>query len=338
MIGSSPGVQTALKVAEQVASSGGHVLLMGEPGVGKRLMARLIHDRSPRALRPFGQFSCEGFRERVVDGELFGREAGSGSDARDGLLKLCHRGTLVIDEISKLPAKSQEHLIKCMILNSVRPIGSRSSSAPSDVRIIATTSTDLNEAVRSSDFVRELFDRISGAQAVLAPLRERRSDIPMLADHFVRRAGSRLGKKFKGITSDGLDRLMRHPWPGNVRELEEMVNQSTSRASGPWLAAEDLPALPDALGPSGIAPGATIQEIEKEAITRTLDLVGGSTSRAAQILNMSVRKIQYKLKEYRREAASALRSETVRSLPPQPQPVPTAKTKTTVFVADGEDA
>ena len=340
LVGSSPGIQTALKLALQVARRGGHLTLIGEAGVGKRLLARLIHENSPRSRHPFGHLSCEGLSERVVDGELFGRDdiPDGSPDAADGLLKQCHQGTLLIDEITKLPVRSQELLLKCITLKSVRPVGGRADASPSDVRIVAASSVGLEKTVRSGAFLRELSDRIGGVRVELAPLRERKSDIPMLADHFVRRAGRMAGRNLKGISSEGLDRLLRHDWPGNVRELEDMITHAVGVASGPWVDAEDLPALPEAMGGRGsMAPGSTIQEIEKEAILRTLDAAGGSTGRAATMLNMSVRKIQYKLKEYRRESASALRSETIHSVPPQPSspqaPVPAKKT---VFVADSD--
>jgi DNA-binding NtrC family response regulator len=340
VVGSSPGIQSALKLALQIAPRGGHLTINGEPGVGKRLLAQLIHENSPRAGRPFRHFSCEGLSERIVDGELFGRDAGSDEDAGalEGLLKQCHRGTLLLDEISKLPVRSQERLLKCLTLKNVGPVGGRGSASSCDVRIIAASSVELEDAVRSGAFVRELYDRISGVQVVLAPLRERKSDIPVLADHFGRRAPRYGRQPLKGIAPDGLDRLLRHAWPGNVRELEDMIRQSALVAEGPWLSAEDLPALPEAIvGPVRMIPGSTIQEVEKDAILRTLDAAAGSTSRAAKILNMSVRKIQYKLKEYRRESASALRSETVHSVSPQPAPASEARVraKNAVFVAKG---
>jgi DNA-binding NtrC family response regulator len=340
LLGSSPGIQSALKLATQVAFRGGHLTVMGEPGVGKRLFGRLIHEQSPRGGQDFRHFSCAGLSESVVDAELFGLEEAHGGERHEGLLKQCHQGTLMIEEISQLPVRSQQRLLKCLTLKSVRPVRGRANSAPSDVRIFASSSQPLDDLVSSGSFMGELFDRISGVRVDLQPLRDRKSDIPMLADHFVRRSGQRSGRSFKGITPDGLDRLMRHSWPGNVRELEDMIIHAMSVASGPWLAAEDLPALPEAVaGQSAMVPGSTIQEIEKEAILKTIDAAGGSTGRAARILNMSVRKIQYKLKEYRRESASTLRSETVRSVPSPPaagsdSPLPKKKS---VFVA-GRDS
>lgn len=336
LLGSSPGIQSALKLATQVAPQGGHLLVVGEPGVGKRLLARLIHVKSRRAHQAFRYFSCEGLSERVVEGELFGRDDGHGDGERvDGILRQCHQGTLVIDEISALPVQPQEHLLKCLTMKTIRPHGGRGASAPADVRIIAASSRSLEECVADGRFSRELFERLGGVCLELPPLRARKSDIPMLADHFARRAAELDGRSFKGVAQDGLDRLMRHDWPGNIRELEDMITRAVRHSGGPWLDAESMPSLPDSgNGQSTMIPGSTIQQIEKDAILKTIDAAGGSTGRAARILNMSVRKIQYKLKEYRREAAATLKAETVRapaqSAPASPSPVPKRKT---VFVA-----
>ena len=337
ILGSSPGIQSALKLAAQAALRNGHLTITGEPGVGKRLLAGFIHENSKRSKQAFRHLSCAGLSERVVDAELFGwTDVHSGGESHEGLLQQCHQGILVIDEISNLSIRSQERLLKALALKTVRVVHGRRVPSRSEVRIIASSSDSLEDRVRDGFFIRELFDRIGGVQLELQPLRARKSDIPMLADHFIRTAGQRLGSSLKGIAPDGLDRLMRYNWPGNIRELEEMITRAVSSVQGPWLDAEDLPALPEnASGEAIMVPGSTIQEIEKEAILMTLDAASGSTARAARILNMSVRKIQYKLKEYRRESASTLRSETVsamaRSSSAAVAPVPRKKI---VFVAN----
>ena len=320
--GSSPNIQSALRLAAQAAGQDRPLTITGEPGVGKRLLGRLIHERSGRARNAFGQISCVGLSQGVADGELFGRE---------GLLQRCHQGTLMIDEIAGLPAACQHRLLKYVKSEKPRRMGARTDVRTSDVRVIVSSSDPLEDNVRNGSLLAELFDRISGVE--LHPLRERKSDIPVLADRFLRQAGQRSGRSFKGVAADGLDLLLRHSWPGNVRELEEMIARAADAADGPWLMAEDLPALPVA-GRSVIVPGSTIQEIEKEAILRTLQAEEGSTGRAARILNMSVRKIQYKLKEYRRESAATLQSETVRGLPVpvDAEPSRAAARKNAVFV------
>ena len=318
VIGSNPAIQTAVKLALQVALGSEHLMLVGERGVGKHLLARLIHENSSRRCCSFRQFSCEGQSERVVNSELFGCGdfPDDSEEVKAGLLKQCHQGTLLIDEILKLPVKCQEYLLKCLKLKSVRPFGRRGNAISCDVRIVAASSVDLEEAVRTGEFNRELFELISGVRVELVPLRDRKSDIPMLGDHFVRQSGRFTGRNLKGISPEGLDRLLRYDWPGNVRELEDMIAHAAAVASGVWVGVEDLPALPDTVvSQGGIVLGSTIQDIEKAAILSTLEATGGSTSRAAKILNMSVRKIQYKLKEYRRDAVLTLRSETVHSVP-----------------------
>ncbi len=322
--GSSPNIQSALRLAAQAAEQDRPLTITGEPGVGKRLLGRLIHERSGRAQHAFGQISCVGLSQGVADGELFGRE---------GRLQRCHQGTLMIDEIAGLPAACQHRLLKYVRSEKPRRIGARADVRTSDVRVIVSSSDPLEDHVRNGSLLAEFFDRISGVRIELHPLRERKSDIPVLADRFLRQAGQRSGRSFKGVAPDGLDLLLRHSWPGNVRELEEMIARAADAADGPWLMADDLPALPVA-GRSVIVPGSTIQEIEKEAILRTLQAEKGSTGRAARILNMSVRKIQYKLKEYRRESAATLQSETVRGLPVpvDAEPSRAAARKKAVFV------
>ncbi len=322
--GSSPNIQSALRLAAQAAGQDRPLTITGEPGVGKRLIGRLVHERSGRARNAFGQISCVGLSQSVADGELFGR---------DGLLQRCHRGTLMIDEIAGLPAACQHRLLKYVKSEKPRRMGVRADVRPSDVRVIVSSSEPIEDHVRSGSLLEALFDRIGGVRIELQPLRERKSDIPVLADCFLRQAGQRSGRSFKGVTPEALDLLLRHGWPGNVRELEEMMARAADAAAGPWLTAEDLPALP-VTGHSVVVPGSTIQEIEKEAILRTLEAQEGSTGRAARILNMSVRKIQYKLKEYRRESAATLRSETVRGLPVPAgaRPARAAAKKNAVFV------
>ena len=335
--GSRPEIQSILKVVAQVAPRGEHLTIIGEPGSGKRLIGRLIHRSSRRSSAAYMHCSCAGLSESVVEGELFGRadgHAGGDGSRQVGCLEVCDHGTLLIDEIGALPRRTQEKLLKCMTRRSFHLPGRGTRSA--DVRIIATSSLELEERVQEGRFHRELFDRLQGIRIHVPPLRQRQSDIPILVDHFVREAARRASQPLNGVDPSALARLMQYDWPGNVRELRDIVGHAVSRAAGPLLRADDLPSLPEPVGSGSntFAAGATIQEIEKEAILRTLEGAGGSTSRAAKILDMSVRKIQYKLKEYRREAATAIRLETVRSIPPRM--TKTEPKKKTVFVAQSD--
>ena len=209
-----------------------------------------------------------------------------------------------------------------------------------DVRIIATSSQDLEEKVRAGRFHREFLDRLQSIKIPVPALRKHRSDIPILVDRFVRHGARIEGKVLNGISPSALARLMQYDWPGNVRELKDMVRHAVAGAEGSVLGNNDLPSLPEPIGsgPNVMVLGSTIQEVEKEAILRTLEAAGGSTSRAAKILEMSVRKIQYKLKEYRHEAASAVRLETVRSVSPAPAPLSkkTVPLKKTIFASPSD--
>jgi DNA-binding NtrC family response regulator len=322
--GSSPEIQSVLKIVDQVAHREDPLTLLGEVGSGKRLIGRMIHSSSPRKRAPFMNLSCSGLSESVIDRELFGYpdpHDGTAGEGHFGCLQLCEGGTLLLDEIGNMPRRTQEKLLKCMTRKTLQHAGMRPGNF--DVRIIATSSQDLEEKVRAGRFHREFFDRLQSIQIPLPALRKHRSDIPILVDRFVRHGARIEGKVLNGISPSALARLMQYDWPGNVRELKDMIRHAVAEAEGSVLGNNDLPSLPEPIGsgPNVMVLGSTIQEVEKEAILRTLEAAGGSTSRAAKILEMSVRKIQYKLKEYRHEAASAVRLETVRSVSPTPSPL-----------------
>ena len=336
--GSSPAIQAVLKIVDQVARREDHLILFGEPGSGKRLIGSLIHHSGRRRGARFASLSCSGLSESVIDRELFGYRdphVGDGSSHHPGCLESCDRGTLLLDEIGDLPRRTQEKILRSMTRRSFQLAGGGSRGA--DVRIIGTSSHDLEEKVHTGRFHRELFERLQGVRIPVPALREHRSDIPVLVDQCVRTAARRSGKRLNGVSPSALARLMQYDWPGNVRELKDMIEYAVSDATGSVVGDEDLPSLPEPIGsnPNALVPGATIQAIEKEAILRTLEATGGSTSRAAKILEMSVRKIQYKLKEYRHESAATVRLETVSSIRAETPPVSkkTLLRKKAVFVA-----
>ncbi len=339
--GSSPEIQTVLKIVDQVASRDDHLTLFGEAGSGKRLIGRLIHSYSERKQARFMSLGCSGLSESVIDRELFGYRDPQGETAgkrHAGCLELCEGGTVLLDEVGNLPRRTQEKLLRCMTRRSLHVGGPVVRTF--NVRIIATSSQNLEERVRAGRFHREFFDRLQSIQIPVPALRQHRSDIPILIDQYIRSAARIEGKVLNGVSPGALARLMQYDWPGNVRELKDMIRHAVSGAEGPVLGDQDLPSLPEPVGsgPDVMVMGSTIQEVEKEAILGTLEAAGGSTSRAAKILEMSVRKIQYKLKEYRQEAATAVRLETVRSVPPAQAPLSkkTLPLKKTVFVAHSD--
>ncbi len=315
--GSSPEIQAVLKIVDQVARRGDHLTLIGEAGAGKRLIGRLIHNSSARSHARFMSLGCSGLSESVMDRELFGyrdQHGAGGGGRHPGCLEKCDGGTLLLDEVGALDRRTQGKLLRFLTRGSVK--ADAHDERALDVRIIATSGCELEEPVRAGRFNRELFDRLQRIQISVPALRQRRSDIPIIVDQYVRISARMEGKVLNGVSASALARLMQYDWPGNVRELKDMIGHAVSDAEGPVLGDKDIPSLPEPRGsnPDVLVLGATIHEVEKEAILRTLEAADGSTSRAARILQMSVRKIQYKLKEYRQEAATAVRLETVRSV------------------------
>lgn len=316
LFGSSPEIQSVLKVISQAAATIANVMILGEPGTGKRLIGEVLHLGSSRKFGRYNQLSCAGLSQTLIESELFGHEGGlyTGAGARQlGRLELCDGGTLFIDEIGELPRKVQEKLLRFMTDKTFQVLGRRGQLSSADVRIIAASSQNLDQFVCDGRFKKELFDRLSEVQIKVPALEQRKSDIPALVNRFMRKIAREREEPVRTITTEALARLMEYDWPGNVRELESTIAQAVPLVAEGSVSLADLPPFPEATETDQglpLIPGATIQEIEQEAILRTLEYVGGSTTRAAKTLNMSVRKIQYKLKEYRLTAAATVRSET----------------------------
>jgi DNA-binding NtrC family response regulator len=267
MLGSSPQAQFLQKVVEQAAPTSLPVLISGERGVGREFLARTLHEQGGRAGR-FIRVNCSGLAERVLESAL----SSAVIDAQ--------AGTLFVDSIEEASSNAQAHLAERVQLSNVRVIG-------------ATTGSNFDDRI-----VPGLF----GLRIVIAPLRERRPDVPVMIDHFIREFARQHGKRVRGIHGATLKKLMTYHWPGNIRELRDAVERAVVTTVHDMLDLDDFAFLVTAGEERPLQfmiPGATIQEIEKEAILRTLEHAGGSTTSAARILNMSVRKIQYKLKQYR---------------------------------------
>jgi len=314
-VGSSPEIQAVLKVVEQVAATNSNVMILGESGTGKRLMGKILYGNSPRSVRPFLQLSCVGLSESLIQSQLFGHRESKSSRidrSESGLLARCEGGTLFIDELGHLPRKTQENLLRFLTGRTLRGEGRRGAASKPDVRLLVASSEPLDQFVRDGRLSRELFHRLNAVQIKIPALRHRKSDIPVLVDQFIRRVARELGLPTPRMSRDALTRLLNYDWPGNVRELESTIRNAVPRVLGEELGLNEIPPFPESAElaqTTPVVPGATIQVIERDAIIRTLQHVGGSTTRAARMLNMSVRKIQYKLKEYRIKAA-VMRSET----------------------------
>jgi DNA-binding NtrC family response regulator len=312
LVGDSVEMLAAFKTVRQVAPSTASVLLLGESGTGKELFAQALHQNSSRRGGPFVKVACAALPESLLESELFGHEKGSFTGAlftRAGRFEMANGGTLFLDEIGDISPVVQLKLLRFLEQREFERVGGNKTYKV-DVRIVVATHRDLEKRVAEGAFREDLYYRLNVIQIRIPPLRERGSDIVLLAHHFMRRYAAANGKDVHRISDVALGMLLRHPWPGNVRELENAVERAVVLADAPTLDEHHFPTLrPPEAAPSSARlvlphvriPGSTIAEIEREAIVRTLEAVSGSTSRAAAMLGISPRKIQYKVKEYHRE-------------------------------------
>jgi DNA-binding NtrC family response regulator len=302
IIGSAPAMQAVFKTVSQVAAARASVLITGESGTGKELIAAAIHQRSPRAKGPFVKLHCAALAESILESELFGHERGAFTGAagrRDGRFQQAHGGTLFLDEIGEISPAVQVKLLRFLQEHEFERVGGN-ETVRVDVRVVAATNRDLKGEVARGRFREDLFYRLHVIAIEMPSLKDRPSDVPLLAAHFLRKYAAENEKQIEGFSDDVLARLSGYGWPGNVRELENVVERAVVLCSGPKITPAELPPhIAPVLTPGGIRiPGSTLDEIEQYAIVKTLESTGGSTSKAAEMLGMSVRKIQYKLHEY----------------------------------------
>jgi DNA-binding NtrC family response regulator len=303
IVSDDPKMRAVLDLVGQVGPSKASVLLTGESGTGKELIAEAIHLASPRAKAPFVGLHCAALVESLLESELFGHERGAFTGAvsrREGRFKQADGGTLFLDEIGEIPLGTQVKLLRFLQERTFERVGGN-ETLKVDVRIIAATNKDLGAEIKKGRFREDLFYRLNVVALELPPLRERRGDIAPLASFFLARYATENGKQIVGVESDALARLSEHAWPGNVRELENAIERAVVLCDSDQIEMKHLPSsvVPqeERGGPPPI-PGSTIADLERYAILTTLEACGGSTSKAAVILGMSTRKIQYKLHEY----------------------------------------
>jgi two-component system response regulator HydG len=301
IVGSSPALQEVLKVVEQVAPTRATVLVTGESGTGKELVAQAIHENGPRAAAPFVKLRCASLAETLLQSELFGHERGAfvgAAGRRDGRCKQADGGTLFLDEIGEISPPTQVKLLRFLQERTFERVGGNECLRV-DVRVIASTNRDLAIEVAEGRFREDLYYRLNVVNIEMPPLRCRPGDLLPLATHFLHRFAKNSGKTVDGFAADAVERITSYRWPGNVRELEDVIARAVALCDGPQLTARHLPAGVGTPGVGGARiPGSTIAEIERHAILATLEACGGRTSQAAQMLDISVRKIQYKLHEY----------------------------------------
>jgi two-component system response regulator HydG len=301
IVGSSPAMQAVFDVVEQVARTKATVLITGESGTGKELVAQAIHENGPRASAPFVKLHCAALAETLLESELFGHERGAFTGAagrREGRFKQADGGTLFLDEIGEISPSIQVKLLRFLQERTFERVGGN-ETVKVDVRIIAATNRDLAAECASGKFREDLYYRLNVVNVEMPPLRARPSDLLPLAAHFLRRFAKENGKAIDGFAEDAIERITGYRWPGNVRELENVIERSVVLCDGPKLTAKYLPAGVSAVARGGVRiPGSTMDEVERHAILTTLEACGGRTTQAAQMLDISVRKIQYKLHEY----------------------------------------
>jgi len=289
-----------------VAPTDATILILGESGTGKELVANAIHHNSFRKSQPFIKISCSALPETLLESELFGHEKGAFTGAiarRDGRFQLAHRGTIFLDEVGEMSPTTQMKLLRVLQEKEFEPLGSV-QTLKVDVRVIAATNKDLTQEVKEGRFRDDLFYRLNVVPITLPPLRERKEDIPALAQHFFEVYRDKNQKGVKEISNKTMDLLSRYDWPGNIRELENCLERAVIMARGEVIAPADLPPPIQVLSrkeegqtldfPSGIS----LEEVERALILKTLEETGGNRSRAAEILGINRRTLLNKLKEY----------------------------------------
>jgi two-component system, NtrC family, response regulator HydG len=303
VLGTSPRIQEIFQLLEMVAPSEATVLLLGETGTGKELVAQAIHRNSPRKAGPFVVVNCAALPETLLESELFGHERGSFTGAttrKDGRFLLAHHGTVFLDEIGELSLTTQAKILRVLQSREFEPLGSN-RTLKVDVRIIAATNRDLDEMVRAGGFRDDLFYRLNVFPLVLPPLRERLEDLPLLAEYFLKKYRQKNRRRVVSLGPEVLTALQNYAWPGNIRELENVIERGVIVCQGEVLSREDLPPVlqsrPQAPGAESDAePG--LPELERQLIGRTLAGVAGHRQRAAEILGISLEELNLKIRSY----------------------------------------
>jgi len=309
IIGTSEPMRRVFEAIALVAPTEATALILGESGTGKELVAQAIHANSPRRAGPLITVNCAALPETLLESELFGHERGAftgATERRLGRFELAHGGTIFLDEIGDLPPTAQTKLLRVLQSQEFERVGG-TNTLKIDVRVIAATNKDLEAAVRAGQFREDLWYRLYVFPLTLPPLRERRDDIPLLAEHFLKRYAERHRRRLRGLTPRALDLLMRYEWPGNVRELEHTIERAVILARGEHITPEEFPPTIRAIGgdPTDTTPqepplpvGLSLKDVERELIRRTLEHTGGNRTKAAEILGISRATLHNKLKEY----------------------------------------
>jgi len=313
IVARSPKMQEVLATVERVAPTNSTILLGGESGVGKDMIARALHQHSRRVAGPFVKINCTAIPENLLESELFGYEKGAFTGAvssKPGKFELADKGTIFLDEIGDVPGTTQVRLLRVLQDREFERLGG-TKTLKVDVRVVAATNQDLRAALEQGTFREDLYYRLNVVPINIPPLRERKEDVPYLVDHFIERFVRESGKPIKGITPAAQKMLMEFHWPGNVRELENIIERAVSLSAGAMLDVADIrldlsPSRPGGadiasftMSPGGTTafppPGVTLEQFEDEMIKEALRRAGGNKSQAARLLGLSRNALRYRL-------------------------------------------
>jgi two-component system response regulator PilR (NtrC family) len=315
MVGNSPAFRKVLEMVNRVASLPSTVAIHGESGVGKELVARALHNLSPRNSKPFVAINCGGIPETLLESELFGYKKGAFTGAnqdKEGLFVVANGGTIFLDEIGEMPQVLQVKLLRVLDNNCVTPVGSL-TSVTVDVRVISATNRNLAEMVADGTFRKDLFYRLNVIPIHVPPLRERADDIPLLARHFIAKHAESMGCMPKALSADAENALLHNSWPGNVRELSNALERALGLSANEYIELDDLPpqlrdmqsAKPSVLRISeeqGIDLEDVVAELESDCIRQALEASHYSQQKAAKLLGLTPRSLRYRLEKYNMSA------------------------------------
>jgi len=300
MIGASASMRQVYEQISQVARTNATALLRGESGTGKEVVARAIHNNSPRAAMPFIKVNCAALPEPLFESELFGHERGAFTGAhsrKKGRFELAEGGTLLLDEIGELTLATQAKLLRVLQFREFERLGG-TQTLHTDVRIIAATNADMESAVRAGTFREDLYYRINIFSITLPPLRERLADIPALAEFFLAKLAAEHQRRIGRISSRALELLSQHSWPGNVRELENVIERAVVVCSGPVVREDDLPALLREGRPvERLTMAQAVERLERQMMEDTLRTEHGNIAAAARVLGTTERILRYKARK-----------------------------------------
>jgi DNA-binding NtrC family response regulator len=309
LVGRSQAMRRVLATIERIADASASVVITGESGTGKELVARTIHQMSSRRASPYVGVNCAAIPDTLMESELFGHERGAftGADRRrEGCFEQAQGGTLLLDEITEMKVELQAKLLRVLEEQRVRRVGGNAEIAL-DVRVLAASNRDIGEAVRAGKLREDLYYRLNVLTIELPPLRERKDDLELLVENFVQHYAARNNKELLGVDEEALAALQAHPWPGNVRQLRNVIERASVVCTGNVIRRSDLAHEFQSIsnvdgGYVKVRIGSTLDDMEQELITRTIEFSGGNKTHAAQVLGVSTKTLYNKLERYRKQA------------------------------------